>query len=57
MTTGRPTTQKSSDSREQRLRRLGEALLALTPEQRENVVRVTANLLAIRANEKAPTQK
>ena len=44
-----PITPKSAVSREQRLKLLGERLKDLTPEQLENVTRVTANLLATRA--------
>ena len=51
-----PTTPKPVVSREKRLQHLGETLKALTPEQLENVIRVTANLLATRARKakKAP---
>ena len=44
-----PITPKSIASRGELLHKFGQRMLELTPEQRANVARVTANLLAIRA--------
>jgi hypothetical protein len=44
-----PTTPPSKTSPEERLKRLGDSLLKLTPEQREEAMRIAAKLLAIKA--------
>lgn len=50
-----PTTPKSNAAPEKLLHKFGQRMLELTPEQRANVARVTANLLAIKAR-KAQTK-
>jgi len=44
-----PTTPPSKTLRDESLKRLGEALLKMTPEEREESMRIAAKLLAIKA--------
>lgn len=50
------STPKYSDLREQQLKRLGDALLALTPEKRQEALRIAGKLLAIKARKRAQAE-
>ena len=47
------TKKPSNDSREKRLRELGETLKALSPQEREQAVKIAGKALALKARNKA----